>query len=325
MSGILISCPTITVPEVTFVERWSEVREAEDLPSSLFTGHLVRFFASGKDWTAWYEAHGFRMVIRKVGDAVIVEEDHNQAKLARYGFSAQDRLLESIRFRGMPLLEGEKSIAMKWKNRAGIHFITAEQIGKDYMWLYFPDAFLISLTFVLDLKHLDQLADLFESWQVTAPFTVFGDVWTDHVSYHFRGSKIDAGGRGLTGELGPIQRPSTSCDAECPDPHQEWSPAVRRLKAIVGLTVVQREIGTLASDLLKADLIVNSPSSERSAVACYVPASGMVRNAAITSQDGSRQVFLSRLTSANAGNGLKGSRHGFRADLSRLKRSLERR
>lgn len=303
MTNISISCPTITAPEVTFVERWSDVSEAGDLPLSLFTGHLVRFLARDEDWTAWYEAHGFRMVIRKIGSAVIVEEDHNQAKLARYGFPAQVRLFESIRFRGMPLPEGEKSIATEWKDRAGIHFLSAEQIGKDHMSLYFPDAFLISLTFVLNVDHLDRLADLFEFWQKVEQFTLFGDLWTDRVSYHFRGSKCSAGMKSLTGD-------------------QEWSPAVRRLRIIAGLTVPQREIGTLASDLLKAGLIVNAPSSERSAVACYVPASRMVRNAVITSADGLRKVVLPRLTPTNAMDEPRRSRHGFRADLSRLKRSL---
>ena len=77
MSDLVIACPRIVADRIeNSTETWQDVRQAEDLPRSLFTGHLRAFHSSGNNWTAWYESRGFEMLIENKAESVTVKETH---------------------------------------------------------------------------------------------------------------------------------------------------------------------------------------------------------------------------------------------------------
>jgi hypothetical protein len=294
VSALIIACPRIVADRIdSSVETWQDVRQAEDLPGSLFTGHLKAFRSSANTWTAWYQSHGFEMVIENEAGEVIVTESHRGAPLARFCFPAQMRIIETIRLRKEPLHEGEASVQRDWEKK-GVHFITSDKLSGKNMFGYYPDGFFFTVTFVLRFDELSKLADLFDDWKSRKPFTVSGHCWVDTFAVNFREGRC---GRELESEEGVLKRMSGYIVRIAPvwQGNKDRALTVRQDGMIVSLTVAQRDVETLAEELLAAELIENTPDSERFAIACYSPVSATLGNVGIQTPDRSRRLFLVKI------------------------------
>jgi hypothetical protein len=203
------------------------------------------------------------------------------------------RLVETIRFRREPLPEGEASVQLEWEKR-GVQFLTTDKFGGKNMFGYYPDGFLFTVTFVLRFDELLSLADLFDDWEKHKPFTVFGHCWVETFAVNFREGRC---GRELESEEGVLRRMSGYIPRIAPvwQGEKDRALTVRQAGVIVCLTVAQREVETLAEELLAAGLIENTQDSERFAIACYSPASATLGNLGIQTPDQSRRLFLAKI------------------------------
>lgn len=294
MSDLAIACPRIVADRNEgAVETWQDVRQAEDLPRSLFIGHLKAFHSSGNNWSAWYQSGGFEMAIENKAGQVMVTERHRGERLAQYCFPAKMRMIETIKLRREPLPDGEASVQREWE-RKGVQFLTTDKFGGKNMYGYYPDGFLFTVTFVLRFDELLCLADLFDDWEARRPFTVFGHCWMETFAVNFREGRC---GPELESEEGVLRRMSGYIPRIAPvwQGEKDRALTVRQAGAIVCLTVVQRDVETLAEELLAAGLIENTPDSERFAIACYSPASATLGNVGIQTPDRSRRLFLAKI------------------------------
>ncbi len=294
MSDLVIACPRIVADRIECsTETWQDVRQAEDLPRSLFTGNLKAFRSSGNDWTAWYESRGFEMVIENKAGQVTVKETHRGELLGLCIFPEKLRMIETIRFRQGLLQKGEESVQREWEKK-GVQFLTTDKFGGKNMFGYYPDGFLFTVTFVLRFDELLSLADLFDEWEAERPFTVFGHCWVETFAVNFREGRC---GLELESEEGALRRMSGYIPRIAPvwQGEKDRALTLRQDGVIVCLTVVQRDVETLADELLAAGLIEKSQDSERFAIACYSPASATFGNVGIQTPDRSRRLFLAKI------------------------------
>ncbi len=294
MSELVIACPRVVADRIEgSAESWQDVRQAEDLPQSLFNGHLNTFHRSGGSWTAWNQSRGFEMLIEQREGQLTVKESHRGARLAHDCFPATMRMIETIRLRWEPLAEGEASVQREWETK-GVQFLTADKFGGKNMVGYYPDGFVFTVTFVLRFDELEGLADLFDEWEMHRPFTVFGHCWVETFAVNFREGRC---GPDLESEEGVMRRMSGYLPRIAPvwQGERDRALTVRQAGLIVCLTAVQREVETLAEELLAAGFIENTPESERFAIACYSPASATLGNVGIQTPDRSRRLFLAKI------------------------------
>jgi hypothetical protein len=294
VSDLVIACPRIVADRIECsTETWQDVRQAEDLSRSLFTGDLKAFRTSGNDWTAWYESRGFQMLIENKAGQVTVKETHRGELLSLCIFPERLRMMETIKFRREPLRDGEASVKREWEKK-GVQFLTTDKFGGKNMFGYYPDGFLFTVTFVLRFDELLSLADLFDEWKIHRPFTVFGHCWPETFAVNFQEGRC---GSELESEEGVLRRMSGYIPRIAPvwQGEKDRALTVRQAGVIVCLTVVQRDVETLAEELLAAGLIENTEDSERFAIACYSPASATFGNVGIQTPDRSRRLFLAKI------------------------------
>ena len=318
MSDLVIACPRIVADRTeNSTETWQDVRQAEDLPRSLFTGDLKAFHCSGNNWTAWYESRGFEMIIENKAGQVTVKETHRGELLSLCIFTEKLRLIETIKFRREPLRDGEASVQREWEKK-GVQLLTTDKFGAKNMFGFYPDGFLFTVTFVLRFDELLVLADLFDEWEAHRPFTVFGHCWVETFAVNFREGRC---GRELESEEGVLRRMSGYIPRIAPvwQGEKDRALTVRQAGVIVCLTVVQREVETLAEELLAAGLIENTPDSERFAIACCSPASATLGNVGIQTPDRSRRLFLAKIALPPATELLHLDTGNFRGKLQALK------
>lgn len=316
MNCIHILCPGVALEHPDPVPRWSDVGQAEDLPATLLTGHLTRFHRRGDSWTAWYEHLGFEMTIEAANQQIRITEKHGGKIFAHYVFPSHTKVLETIRYRLTIHPDGEHSIQRAWRKK-GVHFITSDQIDLNSLFGFYPDGYLFTVSFILRFDELLDLADLFEEWDRRRPFTVFGDLWDETYSIDYtesrRFSKTASETRLRNHLNGCIPRVFPSWRG----PSGSRNLTARQTGIMTCLTVAQREVESLAEELLAAGFIENGPSSDRLAVASYFPGSSKLRNVELKSDDGSSRLVFERITSDYAANGEQNLTN-FKNDMSEL-------